>query len=123
MRYGVCALAMMAVTAFAAPASAHVVQATTSVSLTDVDLHDTPQLESALRSAVADVLADTIAFTPTLVALTDARVIDDRLYLRLLIADDDGMRTLEALDESAREGAESTRVPALPANPTGRTEL
>jgi len=123
MRYGLFALMMIAVTAFAAPASAHVVQATTSVSLTDVDVQDTPQLESALRSAVADVLAETIAFTPTLVALTDARVIDDRLYLRLLIADDDGMRTLEALNESAKEKPESTRVPALPTNTTDRTEL
>lgn len=123
MRYAVCALAMMAVTALGAPASAHVVQATTSVSLTNVDVGDTPQLESALRSAVADVLADTIAFTPTLVALTDARVIDDRLYLRLLIADDDGVRTLEALDESVGDGAEGARVPKLPVTGTAPTQL
>jgi len=57
MRYGLFALMMIAVTAFAAPASAHVVQATTSVSLTDVDVQDTPQLESALRTLCVPILS------------------------------------------------------------------
>ncbi len=83
----------------AAPASAHVVQATTSLSLTDVDINDEPQLKQAVRSAVDEVLTNAIAFTPTLVALTGAQVVGERLYLSLLIADEEGERTLDALEK------------------------
>lgn len=126
MRYGLIGFAMVVVLALAAPASAHVVQATTSVSLTDVSIDDTPRFESVLRSAVAEVLAGTIAFTPTVVALTDARLVDDRLYLRLLIADEDGMRTLEALEalgESPRDDGAGSAVPRSPSDASGRTQL
>jgi hypothetical protein len=105
MRYMLPALAMAAVAAVATPAAAHMVQATTSVSLNEVDLHDEPQLARALRSAVDEVLSDTIAFQPTLVALTDAQVIGERLYVRLLIADEDGERALDELRHAAPEGA------------------
>lgn len=83
----------------AAPASAHVVQATTSLSLTDVDINDEPQLKQAVRSAVDEVLTNAIAFTPTLVALMGAQVVGERLYLSLLIADEEGERTLDALEK------------------------
>jgi hypothetical protein len=126
MRYGVFALVLLgAMVAVGTPAHAHVVQATTSVSLADLDAHDAPQLERALRSAVAGLLADTIAFKPTLVALTDARVVEDRLYVRVLIADDDGVRTLEALEGS--KGSEDhdgdAGVPTFPAPAHERTQL
>ena len=83
----------------AAPASAHVVQATTSLSLTEVDINDEPQLKQAVRSAVDVVLTTAIAFTPTLVALMGALVVGERLYLSLLIADEEGERTLDALEK------------------------
>ena len=83
----------------AAPASAHVVQATTSLSLTEVDINDEPQLKQAVRSAVDEVLTNAIAFTPTLVALMGAQVVGERLYLSLLIADEEGERTLDALEK------------------------
>lgn len=126
MRDGLIGVAMVVVLALAPAASAHVVQATTSVSLTDVSIDDTPRLESVVRSAVAEVLEGTIAFTPTVVALTEARLVDDRLYLRLLIADEDGMRTLEALGafgESGRDDAPGSVVPVFPSDAAGRTRL
>jgi hypothetical protein len=79
------------------PADAHVVHATSSLSLSDIDVDDKPQLEKALKAAVDTVLAQTIAFKPTFIALTDAQVIGSRLYFRVLIADEDGERTLEEL--------------------------
>jgi hypothetical protein len=89
-----------------APASAHVVQAMSSFSITDVDVNDTPQLEQALKTAVTKVLEDTIAFTPSFVALTDAQVIGQRLYFRVLIADEDGERTLNELNGHEGNGPE-----------------
>ena len=88
----------------AAPAMAHVVQATTSLSLIDLDVHDKPKLEQALKSAIDEVLSDVIAFKPTLVTLTDAQVVGERLYVRLLIADEEGEKTLDALIQQGSEG-------------------
>jgi hypothetical protein len=82
---------------FGAPAMAHVVQATSSLDLADLDVNDKPQFEAALKAAVKRVLQDTIAFKPTLIALTDAHVIGERLYFRVLAADEEGERTLAEL--------------------------
>ena len=54
-------------------------------------------MRAALHDAVDNVLKDAIAFTPTLVVLTSAAVVGDRLYVRLLLADQDGERTFDAL--------------------------
>jgi hypothetical protein len=86
-----------AVAMFATPAAAHVVQATSSIPLTELDVNDKPQVEQALKTAVNQVIKDTIAFQPTMVALTDAQVIGERLYFRVLIADEDGERTISEL--------------------------
>ena len=104
MKYLLSALIIVSAALLAAPAMAHVVQATTSLSLADVDVHDKPQLQQALKSAVDQVLSDVIAFKPTLVALTDAQVIGQRLYVRLLIADADGEKTIEELKHGDEEG-------------------
>jgi hypothetical protein len=125
MRYTLPALAIMAIACVATPAAAHVVQATTSVSLSDVDVDDKPQLEQALRSAVDEVLTDAIAFHPTLVALTDAQVIGERLYLRLLIADEDGERTLQELQHAAPDQTPDGAAPGSPGpghRPVGAAE-
>lgn len=97
MKYLLLALTVASVALSTTPAAAHVVQATTSLSLTDVDLHDKPELDKALKTAVDGVLRDVIAFKPTVVTLTDAQIIGHRLYLRLLIADEEGERTIEEL--------------------------
>ena len=124
MTYALVMLAMLTVAAFATPASAHIVQATTSVSLADVDVDDPPTLETALRSAVAEVLSGTIAFTPAIVTVTDAKVVEDRLYVRLLIADEDGLRTLEALESARQESSDSSGAPLLRDQPSkGRIRL
>jgi len=97
MKYLLFAVIIGTAAMFGAPAAAHVVQATSSLPLTDLDVNDKPKLEQALKTAVNQVLKDTIAFQPTLVALTDAQVIGERLYFRVLIADEDGERTLAEL--------------------------
>jgi hypothetical protein len=48
-------------------------------------------------TAVDDVLKEAIAFTPTLIVLTHAALVGDRLYVRLLVADSDGERTFDEL--------------------------
>ncbi len=94
---------------FGTPAAAHVVQATSSLPLTDLDVNDKPKLEQALKTAVNQVVKDTIAFEPTLVALTDAQVIGERLYFRILIADEDGERTLAELIGQDDDGPDMQR--------------
>lgn len=90
----------------ASPAAGYVVEITTSVALADpVDntQRDADQLKAALRSAVDEILKEAIAFKATLIVLTAARVVGDRLYVRLLIADQDGERIVNELhDEPGR---------------------
>ena len=57
-------------------------------------------LFKTVRAAVDRVINDTIAFKPTLIALTDARVMGEKLLVRLLIADADGERMLRDLRDS-----------------------
>ena len=79
----------------ATPASAFVVEVTTSVAVADAD--DQRQLKTALQAAVDNVLNDAISFTPTMIVLTHAVLVGDRLYIRLLLADQDGERTFDDL--------------------------
>jgi hypothetical protein len=104
MKHLLFAVIIGSVALFGTPASAHVVQAMSSLSLSDLDVNDKPQLEKALKAAVNQVLQDTIAFEPTFVALTDARVIGERLFFKVLIADEDGERALAELNGRDREG-------------------
>ncbi|TMQ17114.1 MAG: hypothetical protein E6K82_22020 [Candidatus Rokuibacteriota bacterium] len=77
------------------PASAFLAEVTTSVAVADVD--DQGALHDALVAAVDDVLHEALAFTPTLVVLTQAAILGGRLYIRLLVADSDGERAFEEL--------------------------
>ena len=81
----------------AAPARAHVVEVTTALEMPESK--DSDGMKEALQKAVERVLADTIAFKPTMVALTDARVMGEKLLVRLLIADADGERMLKDLTD------------------------
>ena len=83
----------------ATPALAHVVEVTTALEMPDAQ--DTAAVKAALQQAVERVLNDTIAFKPTLVALTDARVMGEKLLVRLLIADADGERMLKDLRQDS----------------------
>jgi hypothetical protein len=94
----------------ATPASAFVVEVTTSVAVADAD--DQRQLKTALQAAVDTVLSDAISFTPTMVVLTHAVVVGDRLYVRLLLADQDGERTFKDLrpDHESKPAAETIEL-------------
>jgi hypothetical protein len=106
----VAAAAAFALAWSATPASAFVVEVTTSVAVADAD--DQRQLKTALQSAVDTVLSDAISFTPTMIVLTHAVLVGDRLYVRLLLADQDGERTFNDLkpDEPAHPVPETTEL-------------
>src|SRR4029453_10186508 len=92
----------------ASPAAAHVVEGTTSPSVGEVK--DGAQLKQALETEVSRVLATAIAFKPTVVALTGARQVGERLMVRLLIADEEGEQLMQAL---ARVGGDDENAEGL----------
>jgi hypothetical protein len=85
-------------------AAAHLVEITTSVAVTGEE--DRGALASAVMTAVDAALKDAIAFTPTLIVLTDATVVGGRLFLRLLVADQEGERTFDLLNTHQPETTE-----------------
>lgn len=95
------------VMALSAPAAAFVVEVTTSVPVDDAE--DRGQLTNALQAAVDQVLAEAIAFRPTLIMLTHAVVRGNRLYVRMVMADADGEQTFQELAPG----------PETPAEPAG----
>ncbi len=99
------ALLTLAAVMVAAPAAAHVAEVTTSTAVPDAD-DDGTAFVQAVRSAVDNVIRDTIAFTPTVIVLTHAVVVGDRLYLRVLLADQDGERTFRDLAAPTEDDAE-----------------
>ncbi len=92
------------------PAQAFLIEVTTSVAVSDAD--DQTQIKRAVQSAVDDVLKDAIAFEPTMVVLTRAMLVGERLYIRLLIADQDGEKTFKDLAEPDQdpEGSASPKL-------------
>jgi hypothetical protein len=96
----------------AAPAFAHVVEVTTALDMPES--RDAAAVKEALRQAVDRVLTDTIAFKPTMVALTDARMMGEKLLVRLLIADADGERMLKDLNEGDSGSASPDEDPSQP---------
>jgi hypothetical protein len=106
MRHFIAATAALAVTALTSPAMAYVVEVTTSIALTDVA--DKVQLLRAVESAVDDVLANAISFSPTVITVQNARVLGDRIHLLLLIVDAAGEKVLEAIagDEAVSRDSE-----------------
>ena len=89
------ALLVLAAVLAAAPAVAYVVEVTTFIAVPEAD--DEAALIQAMRSAVDIAIRDTITFTPTVVVLTHAVVVGDRLYLRVILADQEGERTFRDL--------------------------
>ena len=86
------ALSLLAV---AAPAHAYIAEVTTTVDVADAE--DQAALRAALQAAVQDVLHDAIAFTPTVIVVTRALLVGDRLYVRMLLADQEGERAVHDL--------------------------
>jgi len=89
------AIAGLAVVASANPAMAYVVEVATSIPVTSAG--DDAQLSHAIRSAIDDVLNHAIGFVPTVVTVQNARILGDRIYILLLIADGDGEETMKKL--------------------------
>ena len=79
----------------ASPAGAYVIEALTSIS-TDQG-GDKATLEKAILAAVDDLATHVVAFTPTVVSLREAKVVGDRIYLFVLLADAAGEAEMEVL--------------------------
>ena len=86
----------LAVLCTASPAAAYVIEALTSISADQAT--DKETLEQAIRTAVDDVAAHAVAFTPTVVLLRDAKLIGDRIYLFVLLADEAGEAEIHVLE-------------------------
>ena len=81
------------------------------------DTADEGQLETALESAIEDVLGHAIGFTPTVVTLRNVRLVGNRLFVLLLIADAEGEKSLDSFSAPAP----SLEVPAeSSSDPTSR---
>jgi hypothetical protein len=81
----------------AAPAPAYVVEAVTAIPAAEGE--DRTRLDDAIQAAIDDVAAHAVAFTPTVVALLDARLVGDRIFLFVLLADREGERAIKILLE------------------------
>jgi len=95
MRTLLAALVGFAIAAFASPATAYVAQIATSIPAASLD--DDAQLQQALGAAIDDVLQHAIAFAPTVLMVQSARVVGDRVYILLLVADSDGEKIIDRL--------------------------
>lgn len=100
----------LAVLGFGGPVAAHVAEVTTSVSL--ADMGDADELPTLIRTAVDSAIHDTINFSPTLIAVTEARVVGERLWMRLLFADEDGERALDELNAGRSAPPARQQAPA-----------
>lgn len=101
------AFATIVITVAASPAMAYVVMVTTSVSVASVT--DEAQLKTAVASAVDDVLAHAIGFTPTVVSLEGIRVVGDKIYLLVMVADAEGESSMDGLTTEEPDSAEPER--------------
>jgi hypothetical protein len=108
----------LAIVLFARVAPAYVVQVVTTAPLMGATSAEArSRLGDVVQSAIRDVLDHAIAFTPTVVRIQDARIIGQRLYLVLLLADADGEATLDGLGTDHAQpdepDAESPDAPAV----------
>jgi len=92
------------------PAVAEIVEVTTSVSMPTPPSQD--ELRQLLHAVARDIIANIDSFQPVVVALTGAHLAAGRLYLRFLLADEEGARLLgmvrrpEALDRGAERATD-----------------
>jgi len=107
MRHAAIAGVLAALCLATAPAFAHVVEVTTSIGLHEAS--DPDQLQGAVKSAVETVLDEAIAFVPTAITVTSARVVGERVYIGLLIVDAAGEEALRDLSDGERDEPENNR--------------
>jgi hypothetical protein len=96
----------LAVLCTTSPAAAYVIEALTSISADQAT--DKETLEQAIRTAVDDVAAHAVAFTPTVVLLRDAKLIGDRIYLFVLLADEAGEAEIQVLETGTARSSTGT---------------
>lgn len=118
MKSGLAVIIGLVIMTFTSTATAYVVEVTTSIPVATAA--DDARLKDALESAISDVLHHAIAFTPTVVTVHKARVVGGRIYILLLIADDDGEETMKRLGQAMTEFRKgmATGVPEEPGPPT-----
>ena len=112
MKHVAAGLAMLAACAVASPAGAAVIEISTSVAVADAEDQDV--VRAAVQRAVDELVKDAASFTPTLVVLTRSVVIGGRLYLRVLLADESGEKSLRDLTAPADAPAPPSNPPASP---------
>jgi len=96
----------LAVLGTARPAAAYVIEALTSISATEGA--DKATLEKAIRAAVDDIATHAVAFTPTVVSLREAKLIGDRIYLFVLLADEAGEAEIHVLETGTTRSSAGT---------------
>ena len=67
--------------------------------LAPVESLDQKRRDGTIQAALDYVAAHAVALTPTVVALLDARLIGERIFLFVLLADREGERTIRLLLE------------------------
>jgi hypothetical protein len=85
------------ITMTAYPAAAYLVVVTTSIPAQSVA--NDADLDAALKSAIDDVVQHVVAFSPTFVTVESARAVGGRVYILLIIGDDEGAATLKVLSD------------------------
>ena len=91
----------------AGPAGAYLIEALTSIPAGEAT--DGPTLEKAIREAIADVATHAVAFRPTMVSLQEAKLIGDRIYLFILLADAAGEAEIEVLKADTARASQNPR--------------
>ena len=89
------------------PAGAYVIEALTSIPANHAG--DRAALEKEIEAAVDDLASHAVRFRPTLVSLREAKLVGDRIYLFVLMADADGEAEIEAMKaaDAVRPGLDS----------------
>ena len=100
--FSIAATLGLALLTTASPATAYIVGALTSIRAEDAAA-DNATLEKAIRAAVDDVATHAVAFTPTMVSLREAKLVGDRIYLLVLLADQAGEKELEILNAGTKQ--------------------
>ena len=104
------ALAIMVVLGLAlltttGPAGAYVIEALTSIPANQTG--DKAALEKMIEAAVDDLATHAARFTPTMVSLREAKLVGNRIYLFVLLADAEGEAEIEAMQNAVRLGPDS----------------
>jgi len=111
--FSITATLALALLTTASPATAYIVGALTSIRADDAA--DDATLKKAIRAAVDDVTTHAVAFTPTVVSLIEAKLVGDRIYLLVLLADQAGEKELEVLNAGTEPPDPGPRRPAVSA--------